>query len=124
MEFLKKKEIKADIQNVKVYGRIWGKILTLFGFASKTDEGIYVNRRSFFQHLVEAWCSTHGKAHKLRDRVKINEMAKNIEKDKNLGLSHLTAEKVEQIFLNCNMKYITTGILGEEVDQRKIFGNL
>lgn len=117
-------EIKAEIQSVKKYGRIWGKILTAFGFASKIEGDYYVNTRSFFKHLVEAWCRTHGKENIVKNQELINKMAKSIEKDKDLDKQFLYNEKIVKILMDCNIKYVTPDILGTKANMKDQFNNL
>lgn len=93
---------QATIESVKTYGHIWGRFLTFLGYASKTETGIYVNRRNFFQHLAEAWYKAHGQEKQiLEDKTLIPRLVKIIEEDEDLDPSFLTANKVSQIFKIC-----------------------
>jgi hypothetical protein len=88
---------EVDIQEVKKYGRIWGQILTFFGFASMV-EGNYVNRKSFFKHLAEAWLDKHPNYGGENDTMLLKKLVRNIEIDRDLDKSVLSAQKVEKIF--------------------------
>lgn len=87
-----------EIKAVKKYGRLWGMVLFLFGYASKVNN-IYVNTKSLMKHLAEGWCQN--KFSEMSNRNIVNEMTKNILKDSTINKKQLNGETIAH--LSCEL---------------------